>query len=66
MGLLQRTSVTLVVAAAGPPFSLKIAAYEQLNFFQSWEFQWKKKPPALPVLDEDLARKMYATNNFRV
>lgn len=56
MGLLQRTSVILFVAAAGPPFSLKIAAYEQLNFFKVRSFSGEKNPPALPVLDEDLAR----------
>lgn len=30
--LLQRPPVSLVIAAAGPPLSLKITAYEQLNF----------------------------------
>lgn len=25
----------------------------------------KKKPPAFPVLDEDVARKRYATSSFR-
>lgn len=67
MGLLQRTSVTLVVAAGGHPSSLKITAYEQLNFSKVGSFSGEKKnPPALPVVDEDLARKMYVTNSFRV
>lgn len=63
------TSLTLDVAAAGSPFSLKITAYEQLNFLKVGSFSGEKKPnktPALPVLDEDLARKMYVTNSFRV
>lgn len=53
MGLLQKTSVTLIVAAGGHPSSLKITACEQLNFCKVGE----KKPPAPPVLDEDPARK---------
>lgn len=57
MGLLQRTSVTLVVAAGGHPSSLKITACEQLNFCKVGSFNGGKKPPAPPVLDEDLARK---------
>lgn len=68
MRLLRRTSVTLYVAAAGPPPSLKITAYEQRNFLKVENFSGKKKKPkpALPLLDEDLARKMYVTNSFRV
>lgn len=57
MGLLQRTSVTLVVAAGGHPSSLKITACEQLNFAKLGVSVGEKKPPAPPVLDEDLARK---------
>lgn len=43
IGLLQRTSVTLVVAAGGHPSSLKITAYEQLNFSKVGSFSGKKK-----------------------
>lgn len=46
---------------------MKITAYEQLNFSKVGSFSGEKKnPPALPVVDEDLARKMYVTNSFRV
>lgn len=45
---------------------MKITAYEQLNFSKVGSFSGKKKPPALPVVDEDLARKMYVINSFRV
>lgn len=65
MGLLQRTSVTLIVAAGGHPSSLKITACEQQNFPKVGSFSGEKKTPA-PALDEDLARKMYASNSFRV
>lgn len=56
----------LVVAAGGDPSSLKRTAYEQLMFSKVGSFSGKKTPPALPVLDEDLARKMHVTNSFRV
>lgn len=45
------------VAAGGHPSSLKITACEQLNFSKVGSFSGRKKPPAPPVLDEDLARK---------
>lgn len=42
-GLMAVTSLTLAVAAAGSLFSLKITAYEQLNFFKVGSFSGEKK-----------------------